>query len=107
MRYEDKLYLFFEQLEQDYNLPANHLAALWKEFKTKPSVKADGKCHFQKAWIGRCNKPTDNVVCEEHDKKCPKCGLPIMKDCDNTIYGMVCGAPVCDDHPCSCSKARY
>jgi hypothetical protein len=30
----------------------------------------------------------------------------MMKDCDNQILGLMCGAPVCDDHPCACRNTR-
>ncbi|MFW6030045.1 MAG: hypothetical protein ACOCRO_07295 [Halanaerobiales bacterium] len=55
-------------------------------------------CKFNKAWIGKCNKPTvpGSDFCEEHNNmKCSSCGQQATHECHET-FGLVCGSPLCD-----------
>lgn len=55
------------------------------------------KCKFNKAWIGNCDKESDNNYCEEHTGiKCCSCGNDATHQCAETGQ-FVCGAPLCDD----------
>lgn len=59
-------------------------------------AKIDGACTFDRAWIGKCGKPTDaSGRCTEHEKvKCSSCGAQADGECDHTGQ-FVCGAPLC------------
>lgn len=60
------------------------------------------KCKFHEAWIGRCNKETEegSEYCKEHSKqKCCICGGQAVKNCGHTM-GLVCGFPLCDKQEC-------
>src|SRR5690554_1608481 len=57
------------------------------------------KCKFNKAWVGKCGKPTveNSDYCEEHlGMKCDSCGKQATHSCSET-FQFVCGAPLCDD----------
>jgi hypothetical protein len=57
-------------------------------------------CKFDKSWIGKCNKETENTYCEEHSKmKCGICGEQATHDCYETGF-LVCGYPLCDSKFC-------
>lgn len=61
--------------------------------ETPPSVP----CEFERAWVGKCNKPTDNGWCDEHEKlKCASCGQKATRSCNQAV-SLVCGAPLCND----------
>lgn len=58
-----------------------------------------GECQFNKAWIGKCGKPTveGSNYCEEHlDLECVSCGKQATHSCHET-FGLVCGAPLCNN----------
>lgn len=55
-------------------------------------------CQFDRSWIGKCGKPTDNGWCDEHDnKKCVCCGKKAVRDCGTTMGPLCCGAMLCSD----------
>lgn len=59
-------------------------------------------CEFDKAWQGKCRKPSTNGWCSEHeDLKCVSCGERAVKECDHT-GSFVCGANLC----ASCQHSR-
>ncbi len=52
-------------------------------------------CQFDKAWQGKCKKPSTNGWCSEHEGlKCVSCGKKAVKECDNA-GSFVCGANLC------------
>ena len=54
-------------------------------------------CSFDRAWIGKCKKPAEKDLCEEHKGiKCCSCGKRATRECPETMQ-LVCGAPLCDD----------
>lgn len=61
--------------------------------------EAPGKCKFELAWVGKCNKPTvrGSEMCEKHAGiECCSCGQPATRECDETLGPFVCGFPLCD-----------
>jgi len=64
----------------------------------------ENKCRFDKAWVGKCDKPADESgFCEEHKGvKCVSCGAQATHECPETGQ-FVCGAPLCDD----CEHTNY
>lgn len=53
-------------------------------------------CKFEIAWQGRCNKPSTNGWCSEHERlKCTSCGAKATRSCERT-GSLVCGASLCD-----------
>jgi len=69
----------------------------------KKTRKPTGRCHFDKAWIGKCNEPSgEHLRCKEHrSKTCSRCGQAAFQECSET-YGLVCGTPLCDTCECGC-----
>lgn len=58
-----------------------------------------GKCTFDRAWCGPCNRPVENGdrFCAEHaSMKCVSCKAQATHDCDHAGQ-FVCGAPLCAD----------
>ncbi len=52
-------------------------------------------CQFDNSWAGRCNKPSDNGWCSEHEKlTCSSCGAKAVRSCPEST-SLVCGAPLC------------
>jgi len=53
-------------------------------------------CCYQNAWVGRCQKPTAQEFCEEHqDLVCVNCSAKATRQCQHT-GGFVCGVPLCE-----------
>lgn len=56
-------------------------------------------CNYSIAWRGfcgdKCKEGRDK--CEKHDRVCDNCGNPATGECDQSILGLICGAPLCDD----------
>lgn len=55
-------------------------------------------CKFAIAWMGLCNKRTENQAsfCLEHEKqKCCVCGRQAVETCSVALQ-LVCGAPLCE-----------
>ena len=76
----------FAKMMDDYTKQAN-------EVKTNDVV-----CHFDKAWVGKCEAEADESgYCEEHRGiKCVSCGAQATRECPETM-GLVCGELLCDD----------
>jgi hypothetical protein len=56
-------------------------------------------CIYDKAWIGKCGKPTiyGSSFCKEHaGMACCVCGEQATHECDHTGQ-FVCGYPLCDN----------
>lgn len=52
-------------------------------------------CGFKQAWTTSCS---NSSPCPKHkDLKCSSCGEPATYECGETMYGFVCGAPLCDN----------
>ena len=58
------------------------------------------QCKFSEAWSGRCKEEAieGSDFCEKHTGLvCSSCGEPATCSCDETMGGLVCGAPLCDN----------
>lgn len=54
-------------------------------------------CKFDLGWGEKCEKPTDNGLCTEHEKaKCVCCGDQATHACDHAV-SLCCGALLCDN----------
>lgn len=56
-------------------------------------------CKFTVPFRGKCGNGAvslDPKRCEEHRQECRVCGEPATTECNSTILGLMCGAPVCD-----------
>lgn len=56
-------------------------------------------CEWDIAWVGRCGEPTPSGIryCAKHTETCVCCNKrPANRDCDASVLGLVCGAPLCD-----------
>ena len=66
-------------------------------------------CDFVVWMIGTCDEPAgENGYCEKHDLACSVtvCDDQAVTECPQTVFGMCCGRPVCDDHKSNC-EARH
>jgi hypothetical protein len=54
-------------------------------------------CIFNKAWYGKCGKPSDNGWCTLHENaKCIVCGEHAVRTCEYTgSSSFVCGVKLC------------
>ena len=62
-------------------------------------------CNFVIWMIGICGKPAgENDYCEKHDIACSVTGCDdhAVTECPQTVFGLCCGRPVCDDHKGNC-----
>lgn len=59
-----------------------------------------GECGFDKPWVGKCTNPKlqGSSRCKEHQEKCFKCGREADTHCDSSVFGLMCGTPVCLYH---------
>lgn len=58
-------------------------------------------CKFTIPWAGQCKKecPDGQDYCKEHVKmKCFKCDKQAVTECDASVYGLMCGWPICGEH---------
>lgn len=63
------------------------------------------QCRFMLAWRGQCTNDgrtispeVDQIRCPEHmDLTCQQCGKLATHDCAQTMGGLICGAPLCND----------
>jgi len=63
-------------------------------------------CEFIVAWVGKCNKESQEKFCKQHkDIEC-KCGKQATHECSQTSQ-FVCGKPLCNECKCDCVYNGY